>query len=147
MFDFDSEVIEYCTKLRVAYSRYTDDLAFSTNEPKVLSGVYSYIEMLCKRNKSPKLTLNNEKTVFTSRKYHRQLTGLVLSNDGSISIGRDKQRFIRAMAHHYKMGTLAPEEHSKLRGWLAFTMSIDQKYVKTIEKLIGSDDFQRLMQN
>lgn len=146
MFDFDSEVIQYCIKTGIIYTRYADDLALSTNQPNVLSDAHAFVERLCRRIKSPKFTLNGEKTVFTSKKYRRQLTGLVLSNDGTISIGRDRKRSIRAMAYHYKLGNLAPEEHSRLRGWLAFTMSVDREFVKTIEAMVGKERFQKLMQ-
>jgi len=146
MFDFDSTVIEYCNKNGITYTRYSDDLALSTNEPNVLGEAHKFVVSLCSVLKTPRLTLNDEKTVFTSRKHHRQLTGLVLSNAGTASIGREKKRSIRAMAHHYKQGKLAPEDYAKLRGWLAFTMSIDREFVKTIETMIGQVAFQKLMQ-
>lgn len=146
MFDFDLAVIEHCTKNGITYTRYADDLALSTNEPNVLGDAHKFIAALCCGIKNPRLTLNDEKTVFTSKKHHRQLTGLVLSNSGTASIGREKKRSIRAMAHHYKQGKLAPEDYAKLRGWLAFTMSVDREFVKTIETMIGQVAFQKLMQ-
>lgn len=145
LFDFDSAVIEYCIKNEITYTRYADDLALSTNQPNILNDTYIFVEMLCRSLKAPKLTLNTDKTVFTSKKHHRQLTGLVLSNAGTASVGREKKRTIRAMAHHYKQGTLSQEEHGRLRGWLAFMMSIDREFVRTIEKMIGEVAFQKLM--
>lgn len=146
MFDFDIKLIEYCVKNGIAYTRYADDLALSTNHPDILTEAHKFVITLCESIRSPKLLLNDAKTVFTSKKHHRQLTGLTLSNDGKASIGRNKKREIRAMAHHYKFGKLKLEDLSKLRGWLAFTMSIDKAFVKTIEELIGSDRFRQLMQ-
>ncbi|QWF70572.1 retron St85 family RNA-directed DNA polymerase [Methylomonas paludis] len=147
LFDFDSAVIEHCIKNEITYTRYADDLALSTNQPNILNDAYIFVEMLCRSLKTPKLTLNADKTVFTSKKHHRQLTGLVLSNAGTASIGREKKRTIRAMAHHYKQGILSQEEHGRLRGWLAFMMSIDREFVTTIEKMIGEVAFQKLMQD
>ncbi|HBA65354.1 MAG TPA: hypothetical protein DCZ48_04105 [Methylococcaceae bacterium] len=147
LFDLDSALIEYCTKNEITYTRYADDLALSTNQPNILNDALTYVVTLCHSLKSPRLTLNDDKTVFTSKKHHRQLTGLVLSNSGTASIGREKKRMIRAMAHHYKQGILSPEDHAKLRGWLAFMMSIDSDFVKTIENMIGQVAFQELMQS
>lgn len=93
----------------------------------------------------PKIELNEEKTVYTSKKHHRELTGLVLSNDGNASIGREKKRLIRAMAHHYKTGSLPIEDVHKLRGLLAFSLSVDKKFVETIKKMLGDDGFYRLI--
>lgn len=137
LFDFDSALIEYCTKNEITYTRYADDLALSTNQPNILNDALKYVMTLCHSLKYPRLTLNDDKTVFTSKKHHRQLTGLVLSNTGTASIGREKKRTIRAMAHHYKHGKLSPEDCAKLRGWLAFMMSIDPEFVRSIRKMIG----------
>jgi len=145
MFDFDLSLIDYCSAIGVTYTRYADDLALSTNEPKILGDVHKYVVALCRSLKSPRLTLNEEKTVYTSKKHHRQLTGLVLSNEGSASIGREKKRLIRSMAHHYKVGKLSPVEHSTLRGWLSFTMSIDMVFVHSIEEMMGDEYFKKLM--
>lgn len=146
LFDFDSVLIEYCAKNRITYTRYADDLALSTNQPNILNDALKYVITLCHRLKSPRLTLNEDKTVFTSKKHHRQLTGLVLSNKGTASIGREKKRTIRAMAHHYKQGILSLEDQTKLRGWLAFMKSIDSEFVRAIETKIGQVAFQKLMQ-
>ena len=145
MFEFDEQLIEYCDQFDIAYTRYADDLALSTNHPGTLAEAHQFVLSLCQEIKSPNLILNREKTVFTSKKYHRQLTGLTLSNEGNASIGRAKKREIRAMAHHYSIGKLRPEELSKLRGWIAFTMSIDLRFVSTIRKLLGKIKFEQLM--
>lgn len=145
MFDFDMKLVEYCTQKGITYTRYADDLALSTNQPNILTEAHKYVISLCTSIRSPKLVLNDEKTVFTSKKHHRQLTGLTLSNEGTASIGREKKREIRAMAHHYKLGKLKPEDLSKLRGWIAFAMSIDNAFVSTIRTMVGSESFNKLM--
>lgn len=145
MFDFDSEVQAYCISHGVTYTRYADDLAFSTNTPNVLRGVHEFIELLCLKLKSPRLTINDEKTVYTSKKRHRELTGLVLSNSGTASIGRDKKRIIRAMAYQFREGRLAPDQSSKLRGLLAFAISVDMPFVDSIKTMVGEEKFTALM--
>lgn len=145
MFDFDVRLIEYCKKAGITYTRYADDLALSTNTPNLLSNAYKFVLELCGEIKSPHLTLNEEKTVFTSKKYHRQLTGLTLSNDGKASVGRERKRLIRAMAYRYKTGVLPLEEHSKLRGWLSFILSVDKLFVESISLMIGEENYAKLM--
>ena len=145
LFDFDCAVETYCSDKTVVYSRYADDLAFSTNNPRVLNDVHNYVISLCQKIKYPSLTINVGKTVYTSKKHRRQLTGLILSNDGQPSLGREKKRFIRAMANRFRKGELSAEDVAKLRGWIAFSMSFDERFVDAIRRMIGEDMLQRLM--
>ena len=145
MYPFDLELSSYCAARKISYTRYADDIALSTNQPKALDAAYDFIKTLCQSMEHPKLYLNNKKTVFTSQKHSRQLTGLVLSNDGKASLGRHKKREIRAMAHHFSLGKLESAEVNRLRGLLAFSISIEPNFAKTISKMIGSDAFIRLV--
>ena len=145
LYEFDTKLAEFCAIRGVTYSRYADDLAISTNSAHTLTSVYEYVEKLCKEINYPKVTLNKKKTVFTSTKYQRQLTGLILSNSGNASLGRDKKRVIRATAHHYLNSQLDEKDINKLRGLLAFAKSIDLKFYQSIKKLLGEDKFTQLM--
>lgn len=145
MYDFDNRLAGYCLSHEIVYSRYADDLALSTNEPKVLNEAFLFIQQLCKNVPYPSLSLNNDKTVFASKKHKRQLTGLVLTNDGQTSLGREKKRQIRSMAHHYSMDELPLDQVSHLRGLIAFAFSIEPPFVETIKRMIGEELFQRLM--
>ena len=145
MYDFDLAVANFCEDLGVEYSRYADDLALSTNTPRILESVKTYIESLCKTLKYPSLKINENKTVFTSKKFQRQLTGLILSNSGNASLGRSRKREIRSMAHHFSQGKLSGEEITRLRGLLAFTASIDKEYIHSIERMVGVETFNAIM--
>jgi RNA-directed DNA polymerase len=144
MFKFDEIVADYCNIRNINYSRYADDIAISSNQPKVLDDAFNYINKLCKTISYPDLIINQEKTVFTSKKFHRQLTGLVLSNDGKASLGREKKRLIRATAYNFSKGLLTDIEVNRLKGMLAFAYSIDPKFVNTIQIMIGEQVFQEL---
>lgn len=145
MFDFDSALSDFCTREHVVYTRYADDLAFSTNGPEVLHRVHEHVINLCRTLKYPRLTLNDAKTVYTSKKHHRSLTGLVLSNDGKASLGREKKRQLRAMVHRLKYDLLNQEERAKLKGWIAFALSIDEEFVRSLKRIMGDQTFESLM--
>lgn len=147
MYDFDNAITGYCKEHGIIYSRYADDLALSTNHPKTLDGVHAFIRKLCDEMPYPRLRLNEEKTVFASKKHRRQLTGLVLTNDGKPSLGREKKRSIRAMAHRFLLGELPQEQIPQLRGLLAFAMSIEPLFVGAVSRMIGEDAFRRLMKS
>lgn len=142
MFEFDNKVFNLCKEYNVIYTRYADDLAFSTNKPNVLSKILPEIIELCKRLNYPRnLQINTDKTIFTSKKYNRTLTGLVIDNDGNISIGREKKRTLRAMAHQAKLGSLSPAQVKTLLGKIAFLKSIDPNFAAQLEnKYLNSSE-------
>ncbi|MDD5388690.1 MAG: retron St85 family RNA-directed DNA polymerase [Gallionellaceae bacterium] len=145
MYNFDCRLTSYCHEHEITYTRYADDLALSTNAPKRLDNAHIFVQHACSELPYPRLVLNHEKTVFTSKKHKRLLTGLVLSNNGQPSLGREKKRIIRSMAHHYSKGELTHDEISYLRGMLAFTLSIEPLFVQSLKTMIGEDAYKRLM--
>ncbi|WP_020182636.1 retron St85 family RNA-directed DNA polymerase [Methylotenera sp. 1P/1] len=145
MYDFDTFVSEFCLKIEVVYTRYADDLAFSTDNPKVLESVHEFIITLCKNLPYPNLQLNEEKTVFVSKKHKRYLTGLVLTNDGKPSVGRDKKRQIRAMVNTYANGNMPDDELNRLRGLIAYAHGIDEKFIDSLIRMVGTENYNKLI--
>ncbi|WP_081908787.1 retron St85 family RNA-directed DNA polymerase [Ferriphaselus sp. R-1] len=145
MFKFDTALAEYCDANQIAYTRYADDLALSTNTPKVLNDAYNFVRQLCRETQYPRVSLNEKKTVFVSNKFRRELTGLVLSNEGRPSLGREKKRQIRSMAHHFSLGQIPPEDVPHLRGLIAFAISIEPEFIESIKRMISIELFQSLM--
>jgi len=145
MYEFDLKLSEYCDANEIVYTRYADDLALSTNKPRELDKANEFIRELLGCITYPRIEINPEKTVFTSKKFQRQLTGLILSNEGKVSLGRDRKRSIRAMADHYRKGKLAPELHTKLKGWLAFSLSVEPDFVRSIRTMMGEFHYFKLV--
>ena len=125
VYDLDVAISRYTSGNRIIYTRYADDLIFSTNDSGVLKELYEFVKEICKHLNYPQLTLNFDKTVFSSRKWNRTVTGLVLSNDQKVSIGWEKKRELRGQIHRYLTGQLAAEDIAKLRGYLAFVRDVE----------------------
>lgn len=139
LYEFDCKLNEYCKSEGVVYTRYADDIALSCNSPDVLFKIQRTVESLCQTISYPKkLKINQEKTVHTSKKEKRFLTGLVLSNDGTVSLGRDKKREVRARIHSYAKSPSSFDEsvRNQLKGYLLFAMSIDENFVNSIESMM-----------
>jgi RNA-directed DNA polymerase len=145
MYDFDNALTKYCRTHDIDYTRYADDLALSTNKPKALDDAFKFIKQLCSDMPYPRLQLNDAKTVFASKKHRRQLTGLILTNDGKLSLGRDKKRLIRSMAHRFSLNVLPDDQILHLRGLLAFAFSVEPLFFSSISRMIGEEAFHRLM--
>lgn len=145
MYDFDCELASYCQNFCVSYSRYADDLTFSTNQPGVLSEVHGYVAKVLQNLKYPKLSINHEKTIYSSKRHNRTVTGLVISNEGVVTIGREKKRLIRALLHKASIGSLSQEDLDWLRGYLSFVRDAEfcyweklaQQTTPNIKTLVG----------
>lgn len=137
MYEFDKYWSDICTTKECIYSRYADDLFFSTNRPQILAGLLEELKLDLQGRSSPKLTINHEKTTFSSRKTRRLVTGLVLTPDRTVSLGRKKKRKIKGMVFRFSQGILTQEEKAYLRGYLAFAQSIEPSFLESLERKFG----------
>jgi len=135
--EFDSELTAFCSHRAVRYTRYADDLAFSTKVPGVLDEVEDEVQLLLNKLDYLGVRLNNEKTVNVSKKARRTLVGLTLSNDGRASIGREAKRELRLALHRAANRLLDPSQVANLRGRLAFTYAVDPEFVDTLLERYG----------
>lgn len=145
MNEFDTKVAEMADQDRVTYTRYADDLTFSAQRTGFLTRVERTLRRIVKESGSPKLTLNEAKTVVVAtKKYKRFVTGLILANDGKVSLGRDRKRRIRAAVHHYSLGKLQIAEQAKLAGMLAFANDIEPEFLSRLHARYGVAIFEQL---
>ena len=145
MYDFDRDLAEECQRRQVRYSRYADDIVLSTNEPRELAKLLKLVMALLKKSGRPLLTINPNKTVFTSRKRLRRITGIVLTSDREVSIGRKAKRKLRSMIFRYSLGQMSAADAAYLRGYLAFVKSIEPDVISRLELKYGPDVLTQIM--
>jgi hypothetical protein len=97
------------------YSRYADDIYFSSNDRGLLLGLLPKFEEYL-NNFYPFLKINKQKTRLLYGN-NRKITGLVV-NDGDITIGRRRKRQLRALLDSYCKGLLDEDQVASLRGKL-----------------------------
>ncbi len=139
MYDFDSDITEFCLQNGVSYTRYADDMTFSMQERTLRGTVLQRVLEVIEYLPFPKLEINNRKTIFGSKAHRRMVTGLILSNDGVVSLGRERKRRIRAQIHHFTNGKVSDHERNKLRGMLAFARNIEPDFVRRMELKYDSE--------
>lgn len=130
--EFDARLTELCSRRGVRYTRYADDLAFSTSTPGELDAVEQDVRGLLAELNYLGVQLNEEKSINVSTKTRRTLVGLTLSNDGYASIGREAKRQLRQSIHRAKLGTLDSTEVANLQGRLAFAFAVDPAFVENL---------------
>lgn len=128
LFEFDEVISNICDSMLVTYTRYADDLTFTTNRPDILSRLPSVVESILSSISTPKLKINSEKTVFSSKKSNRHVTGLVITNDGKVSLGRKRKRYIRSLVFKFNGKELSNEEVLHLKGLISFAKHIEPTF-------------------
>lgn len=137
MFEFDRLVNDFAITEGIVYTRYADDLTFSAERTGFLTGVQKKIATIVKSLDSPRLTINDEKTVLATAKYRRTVTGLVLTNDGSVTIGRDRKREIRSAVHRATMGQIDSSQLLELCGLLGFVNAVEPSFLHALRQKYG----------
>lgn len=135
LFEFDELVAQFAAEHDVIYTRYADDLTFSTSVRDTLSSFPEMVRKIVDQLAYPRLAINDEKTVFASRAGRRVVTGVTLTNERRLSIGRERKRAIRAMYHHMLRGLLEEEALEELNGLIAFAEDVEPGFKKWLERV------------
>ncbi len=140
MYFFDTAVTEYCRQKGITYTRYADDLAFSTNTEDILFELPKFLNDLVQQPSMSFLRFNNDKTVFASKKVNRHITGVTITNDGRLSLGRKRKRKISSLIHRFSLKQLkSDEEINELKGLLGFAKHIEPVFVRRMCQKYGNE--------
>lgn len=145
MYDFDCLMKQVCDEKGVVYTRYADDITFSSTEKDSLNCIASSMTNYIERLDYPLLSINHGKTVFVSKRHQRRVTGLIINNEGKVSLGRERKRIISAMIHQYKFGKLDDESVRKLQGWIAFAYDVECEFVSRMSNKYGDEIVRTLL--
>ncbi|MBD9465109.1 retron St85 family RNA-directed DNA polymerase [Pseudomonas tolaasii] len=137
MYEFDSVVADWASQNKFVYTRYADDLTFSTALPYASESVVPVIKDLLSSLKYPRLSLNVDKTIHLSKRGSRRITGLVITNDDKVSLGRDRKREISALVHKYGLGLLEQKDVFRLQGLLGFAADVEPLFLSRLGKKYG----------
>lgn len=144
MFDIDQAISEHIGSSEVVYTRYADDITFSAKRTGYLNRINKELRQIVANSDTPKLTINEEKTVMATKKYKRQVTGLIITNDRKASVGRDRKRLISAQIHRALTYGASSEEIERLLGIISFVQSIEPEFKNRMNRKYGGDVFSRL---
>ncbi|SOB94429.1 retron St85 family RNA-directed DNA polymerase [Thalassospira xiamenensis] len=130
MYDFDEVISKKSIDNSIFYTRYSDDITFSTNEKDILFSWPNVVSDVLRGIDFPKLKINTDKTKFSSKKFNRHVTGITLANQGYLSIGREKKRLIRARVHNAM--NLDDEEILSLSGDISFACQVEPNILEKL---------------
>ena len=131
----DLRIQGYVGKRGISYTRYADDLSFSSLNP---SKVVKIIPMIKKIIVDEKFIVNHKKTRITGSSRAKIVTGLIIHEE-SVGIGKQKYKDLRAKIHHL---TLPHEQTNEkllyhICGWISYLNSVDKERLKKVKGYIA----------
>jgi len=139
MYRLDTELANMAEANQVVYTRYADDLSFSCANPNILQLIEKELVDIIYHNSIVPLVINSNKTVHSSKKNGRVITGIVITPEGNLSVGRERKRLLRAQIHRFKCGNLPPEEIAAVSGYVAFLHSVEPTHLHRLVTNFGAE--------
>lgn len=132
MHEIDKALSDYANTLEGLYTRYADDLVFSSDRKGACKQFQSALQKHLRETKHPRLRLNRKKTVLMSRGTRRAITGLIVTPTGVISLGRQQKRYVRKLLFDLARGVLSDSGQRYLQGFLAYSISVEPEFLNRL---------------
>ena len=132
MYSFDDAISDLCFRLGITYTRYADDLTFSTDVKDTLFSIPELVSERLKYIYNGNLRINRRKTIFSSKAHNRHVTGLTINNHGQLSLGRKSKRYIKHLVHKFKSNDLSQDDLLYLKGILAYARHVEYSFIESL---------------
>lgn len=137
MFEFDRRLHEQCQSRGLVLTRYADDIFISSYEPGKLEGLEKLIVQSKRGIPYLNLRLNHQKTARLSKKYRRTITGVIITPQHSLSIGRERKKEIKSLVHRWVKGDIDDVTFYYLKGLFSFAIDIEPEFEKRLIEKYG----------
>lgn len=136
MVDFDYQLLHYAYDHGITYTRYADDLYFSSLRPIDYKAIEKIVDEWIANSKA-KFTRNAKKQHYGSTRGKSYILGVLLTKDHGIKYGNQRIRLMKAAIFSclmdYKNGKQwCIEDLRELMGNIAWAQQVDPEYVKSI---------------
>ena len=125
----DARLAGLAEKRGFAYTRYADDLSFSTGDPKAVAPLLAIVRKIVREEGFRE---NGKKTRVQRAAGRQTVTGLVVNEPDRLGLPREEVRRLRAILHNAKKTGLAaqnrgghPDFEAHLRGKIAYLAMVD----------------------
>lgn len=138
LYGFDEVISKGAAEKDAIYTRYADDVYISSKRMAAIDEMEIFFRRAL-REKLPFIQINEKKVQHLSRKRRVTITGINISSDRKVSIGRDKKREIKTKVYLALNGRLRLEELQVLRGQIAHAMSVEPSFYESLKEKFGED--------
>jgi RNA-directed DNA polymerase len=145
MCNFDELMQKICKEKQIVYTRYADDMTFSTKHKDILFQMPKMVELCLRSHFGNNILINNQKTIFSSQAHNRHVTGVTIDNNSNLSLGRNRKRYIKHLIHQYMISNLDEKDLEYVCGLLAHAKHIEPLFLKRLESKYSHEVIQNLL--
>lgn len=139
-YHMDARINGYCSRKDIVYTRYADDLTFSSDNRTLLNKIEKFIKYIVT---DEGFTINDKKTRYLSNDVKKTVTGITI-NDDSIHVDKKIKRDLRAQIY-CSIKLKDYQYNSQILGKIAYVNSIEKgfrdKIIRYIKNLITRTEF------
>jgi RNA-directed DNA polymerase len=145
LFKFDDEITKYCNSNNVTYSRYSDDLVFSSDDR--LDDINNIVQKILSKYYNNSFILNNNKSKYLDKTKLLKILGLVITPEGHITVPKKEKENIKKLIYFYmndqnKFNIFLKENYNtsiaKAYGKLNYINDIDINFIQYLRKKYGN---------
>jgi RNA-directed DNA polymerase len=145
MFRLDTRLAKLAERFNAVYTRYADDITVSGKRVEDILRFEASFQRIIKETKSPLLTTHDEKRGIYLKGQRRMVTGLIITPNSEISIGRERKRLISVMLHKVLIGTLDAAQMGYLKGMCGFCLGNEPSFISRMRRKYGNDVVDRVL--
>lgn len=120
-----------CSRKDIVYTRYADDLSFSSNNRTKLNSIEKIVRYIVKEEG---FEINEKKTRYLSNDVKKTITGITINNE-EVHVDKALKKKIRAMIFN-SIVNKDYTRNEKIKGSIAYVDSIEEGYREKILKYI-----------
>lgn len=144
LYNFDCKMSLAANARGCTYTRYADDIYVSGRYKDDVQALEREFLAVVAENVSF-LTVNDKKTQKLSRKRRISITGINVTPERKLSVGRSLKRSLTTRVFLALRGELDIAEIPRLRGMLAHLSSVEPSYISKLCKKFGSAQIEGLL--
>jgi RNA-directed DNA polymerase len=146
LFEFDKKILIKCRSNNITYSRYADDLIFSSNNEDIAQ-IKPIIKDILNNMFNKRLKINHDKTKTYSKKSRIKILGLIITPNGDITIDKKMKSDIETAMHFYANDTnkfnsfLEKKFDGKIQkvfGIVGYINSVNKDFLNKLRKKYGN---------
>jgi Retron-type reverse transcriptase len=130
-YHLDSRLNGLCSRRDVVYTRYADDLSFSSNNRMLLNKIENFIKYIIE---DEGFKINDKKTRYLSNDVKKTITGITINNE-EIHVDKIMKKNLRALIFS-SIKNMDYSKNDKIRGTIAYIDSIEIGFKEKIIKYL-----------
>ncbi|NFE73839.1 RNA-directed DNA polymerase [Clostridium botulinum] len=128
----DSRLEGLSNKRNITYSRYADDLIFSSNDEVLLKRTTKVIFDIIN---DEGFYINKEKIRFIYPQMRKSITGLLIA-ENRVVVPKEMKRKVRAMIHNM-IASADYTDIDKVKGYIAYISGIESEYIEKVREYVN----------